>query len=175
MVKDYDFLKQEVEWGISADNPDFVNLAKETINQVVDLNIKTILDYGAGVGVYAEQARLKGYDVYAYDIWESHREYMTNKFPELKQTDKVMTTDLLVFIEVAEHMTDEEVNKVMTTIQPQYILFSACNTTTENDEYWGHINIKQPNEWHLFLKQYGYNVIKQLQYPTDHAFLYGKA
>ena len=172
-ITGFDFLTQELEWGMSADNLEFINLAKLTIDQVADIDIKTVLDYGAGVGVYAEQARLKGYDVYAYDIWESHRNYMADKFPELKQTDKPVTTDLMLFIEVAEHMTDDEVKQLLEQVHPKYILFSACNTHSDIDEYWGHINIKQPEAWHEVLAQYGYEVIKQLNLPTDHTFLYG--
>lgn len=169
-----EFLAQELEWGMSADNPDFVNLAKETIMQIADLPIKTIMDYGAGVGVYAEQARLMGYDVSAYDIWESHRNYMADKFPDLRQVNEPITTDLMVWIEVAEHMTNDEINTLLNKIAPAYIMFSACNTHSDIDEYWGHINIKQPDEWHDFLSGYGYKCIKKLEYPTNHTFFYGK-
>jgi len=137
--------------------------------------IKTILDYGAGVGAYAWEAHKLGFDVYAFDIWQSHREYMAQTFPDLKQTKKPITTDLCVMIEVAEHMTDAEVIKLFKKIKPTYLLFSACNTTTEMDEYWGHINIKQPDQWHEFLKQFGYDVVQKMLLPTDHTFLYKMA
>lgn len=173
MIKEQEFLNKELEWGMSADNPDFVNLAKLTIDQITE-PVKTVLDYGAGVGVYAEQARLKGYNVWAFDIWESHQKYMAEKHPDLKQVKRPVTTDLMIFIEVAEHMTDKEITTLFKTIMPTYILFSACPTHSDNDEYWGHINIKQPEQWHEFLGQFGYKVERKLDYPTGHTYLLRK-
>jgi len=171
-ITDKEFLRQGIEWGISAENQAFMQLAMGAMQQIQGLPVKTVLDYGAGVGAYAESARKLGYDVFAYDIWESCRGYMKQYFPELKQCDEPITTDLLVMIEVAEHMTDIEVHNLFSQIQPTFILFSGCNTSTVNDEYWGHVNIKQPEEWHEFLKRYGYQVREKVPTPTDHTFIY---
>lgn len=172
MITDKDFLKQELEWGMSADNPAFLELARLTIGQLNSLPISTVLDYGAGTGVYSEAARKAGYKVYAYDIWEAHKAYMAEKFPDVEQVKEPITTDLMMMIEVAEHMTDKEVKELFGKVKPTYLLFSACPTTTDNDEYWGHINIKSPDEWHKVLKTFGYELVTKTDYPTDHTFIY---
>lgn len=172
MITNNEFLKQELEWGISADNPQFIALADATIDQIVGLPIKSVLDYGAGVGVYADAAHRRGYDVHAYDIWEAHRQYMSAKFPNLKQASEPITTDLMLYIEVAEHMTDDEIASLFSKIAPKYILFSSTPDKTDNDEAWGHINIKQTADWDQFWEQKGYKLLKTIQAPTSYSRIY---
>ena len=112
-ITDKDFLDAELSMGISPDNPAFVGLADATIEQLKELGVKTVLDYGAGVGVYADAAHRAGYEITACDIWQAHREFMQSRYPSLIVTDKPKTTDLMLFIEVAEHMTDEELTKLL--------------------------------------------------------------
>ena len=155
-----EFLKIELEAGISADNPDFIRLAESTEKMVTKLNlpILTVLDFGAGAGVYADAFRRARYDVKAYDIWESHRAYMRAKFPELVLTDKPVTTDLMLFIEVAEHMTDKEIRALFRKIRPAYILFSSTPFKADNDDAWGHINVKHSGQWLGLFDQLGYEL-----------------
>jgi 2-polyprenyl-3-methyl-5-hydroxy-6-metoxy-1,4-benzoquinol methylase len=174
-ITDRDFLEAELSMGISPDNPAFIGLADATIEQIKELNVKTVLDYGAGVGVYADAAHRAGYEVTACDIWQAHREFMQSRYPKLNVTDKPKTTDLMLFIEVAEHMTDEELTKLFKKIKPKYILFSSTPERTPNDEAWGHINIKDAPQWHEMFAAFGYNVERKLNQPTGHTYLYEKS
>lgn len=173
MISTSDFLKYELENGIGFHNPYFVNLAKATVNQIKGLPIKTVLDYGAGTGVYAQEYINEGYDVMAYEIFPEHKEYITDNAKKVKLIDKPITTDLLNFIETAEHMTDDELNVLFEDIKPSYILFSSTSMRVPGfDEEWGHINIKEQLEWDNLFKDYGYEKIKSLRYPTEWSKLY---
>ena len=72
------------------------------------------------------------------------------------------------FIEVAEHMTDGEINKLFHQIYPKYILFSSTSEKTEWDLAWGHINVKSQEEWINFFAILGYEYVKPLSYPTNY-------
>jgi hypothetical protein len=77
----------------------------------------------------------------------------------------------MYFIEVAEHMTDQEIEKALNAIDPKYILFSSTPETTEWDLDWGHINIKQEAEWIAMFETLGYKVIDKPNTPTTWAMM----
>lgn len=171
MITPEQFLKSEIEWGISATNEAFVELANQTVKQL-NIPFKSVLDFGAGTGVYAEAYRKAGYEVSAYEIWDAHKEYIKTNFPELTIIDKPITTDLMNFIEVAEHMTDKELNSLFKSIKPNYILFSSTSNKTSWDADWGHINVKEQSEWIEYFTKIGYTLIKELNYPTNYTKLW---
>ena len=166
-----EFLKLELEMGISADNPAFRELARKTAECITEPYVD-VFDFGAGTGLYSNAFHELGKPVYAYEIWEEHRHYMFDKFPHLVQTQTVFTTDLLLMIEVAEHLQDWEIDYVFTLMNPKYILFSSTpEVNPEFDAMWGHINIKQPEEWVLFFKGLGYEVKRMPGLPTPWAMI----
>lgn len=171
MLTPQQFLEVELQAGISADNPSFVALADSTAGQL-HINYTSVLDYGAGTGVYSNGFYKLGKEVYSFDIWDSHRQYIKEKFPHLNVIDKPITTDLMAFIEVAEHMTDKEIKALFRTISPKYILFSSTSETTDYDAEWGHINVKPQSEWITFFKLLGYEFTQDLQLPTAWAKLF---
>ncbi len=173
MITEKEFLETELAMGISFDNPMFKSLAFNTAEQIKGLG-KSVLDYGAGTGVYADAFYQAGFDVSIYEKFESHREYISQKATHLKIIDKPITTDIMAFIEVAEHMTDKELNTLFKKIKPNYILFSSTSQRTDNDEAWGHINVKEQSEWDAYFKTKGYDIYKQLTIPTEWAKIYQK-
>lgn len=174
MISEDAFLVTELRMGISIDNPAFIALALATASQADDLNVKTVLDFGAGTGVYSDAYFQLGYDIKAFEIFKSHRDYMAEKVPHIDIIDQPITTDLLSFIETAEHMTDKELDALFAKISPKYILFSSTSERTENDEAWGHINIKEQDEWDAFFNKKGYDLMKPLAHPTNWSKLYVK-
>jgi 2-polyprenyl-3-methyl-5-hydroxy-6-metoxy-1,4-benzoquinol methylase len=171
MISQEDFLKEEFAMGVSNDNPEFVNLANATVKHLgIDYN--TVLDYGAGIGVYSDAFHREGKDVKVFEIWQPHREYIAKTFPYLQIVEEPCTTDLLVWIEVAEHMTDEEIDTLLKSIKPKYILFSSTPNKSARDEDWGHINIKDHEGWILKLAEYGYIFEHNLIFPTPWAKLF---
>ena len=102
----------------------------------------------------------------AQDIFKTHRDYCRENYPDLKVIVKPKKADLMLFIEVAEHMTDEEIKIAIEAIQPSFILFSSTSNVTEYDQAWGHINIKDERAWVNFWSTLGYSVIEKPQTPT---------
>jgi len=173
MITDKEFLETELKMGISFDNALFVSLAKHTAQQFKDLPIKSVLDYGAGTGVYSDAFYQEGYDVRVFEIWNAHKKYIKEKAPHLKFCNKPFSTDLMAFIEVAEHMTDQQLFELFEKIKPTYILFSSTSVSNpEFDLQWGHINLKQQAEWDIFFDKLGYNILRQVSYPTNYSKIY---
>ena len=168
---DKEFLKVELDRGISLENLQFLDLAKNTIAQLNGYGT-TVIDYGCGVGAYAKAAMDYGFKVEAIEKFKAHRDYLKQRMPELKIINKLKSVDIMLFIEVAEHMTDNEIFALFEQATPIWILFSSTPHKSDNDEKWGHINIKQPKEWdELFLK-IGYRTHKNLTLPTEWSKIY---
>lgn len=165
------FLQYELNTGVSFDNPNFHELAKRTAQQLVGLG-KSVLDFGAGVGVYSNAFHELGFEVYAYEIFATHREYIKLKAPHIKLVDVPKTTDILVFIETAEHMNDIEIVGLMSIIKPKYILFSSTSEKTDFDYAWGHINVKEQIQWDKLFVIFGYKTISNVKYPTEWSKIY---
>jgi 2-polyprenyl-3-methyl-5-hydroxy-6-metoxy-1,4-benzoquinol methylase len=170
MKTDKDFLQAELEMGIGFHNPSFVELCNSTAESIADMKgVKTILDYGGGTGVYTKAFLDKGYKVWYFDIWESHSKYAKENIPNLKVCRKALPeVDMLLLIEVAEHMSDTELWYLFNKqVQPEYILFSSTSNRTSSDEEWGHINIKEQSEWIEFFDKIGYKVYRDATLPTS--------
>jgi hypothetical protein len=54
-------------------------------------------------------------------------------------------------------------------------LFSSTSQRIpEWDESWGHINIKEQEEWDIFFAKKGYHIHKRITAPTHYSKIYGK-
>lgn len=172
-----EFLKVEMDWGISLDNKDFINLAFKTLEMLKPLQedgVKTCLDYGAGIGAYTLGAINNGFDTYTLEIWQPHKDYMRERIANIKIVEEPVQTDLMLFIEVAEHMTDDQIDEVFKKISPEYILFSSTSIKSEYDVEWGHINMKEQDDWVIFWYNKGYQLMMNTQAPTAWAKLFKK-
>ena len=168
------FLEKELELGISPFNPKFVaNRAKDAQMMAEFKHLKTI-DYGCGVGVYSDQFQKAGFDIVAQDISKAHRDFVKKHYPDLKVVARPVKAELMLFIEVAEHMTDEEIKQAIEKIDPEYILFSSTSAKTDYDKIWGHVNIKEQPAWVKFWNELGYKKVKDLTRPTKWTFLLKK-
>ncbi|NCA21093.1 MAG: methyltransferase domain-containing protein [Crocinitomicaceae bacterium] len=173
MISEKEFLKAELEMGIDPFNEGFINLCNATADAIInEVKFETILDYGAGVGAYSDAFYKKGYNVVSYEYFKEHREYMAEKLPHLTIVQKPITTDLMLFIEVAEHMTDRQILFLFKKIKPTYILFSSTPNTTDWDADWGHINIKTSEQWISMFDKLGYEFIKEMPFPTTWSKLF---
>ena len=172
MVSEDLFLQTELDAGIHHENSAFVNLCHATANEVKGLDIKTVMDYGCGTGVYSLAFQNEGFEVVAWEKFKAHKDYLAEKLPQIKIVNEPVSTDLMLFIEVAEHMTDKELDKLFKKIQPKYILFSSTSDRTAWDAAWGHINVKEQDEWVEMFEGKGYKLIKDLKVPTEWAKLF---
>jgi 2-polyprenyl-3-methyl-5-hydroxy-6-metoxy-1,4-benzoquinol methylase len=80
----------------------------------------------------------------------------------------------MLWIEVAEHMTDQEIAKAMEIVKPRIILFSSTTHKTEFDQSWGHINIKSETQWTSMFRSFGYKLIDKPKTPTLWALTFQK-
>jgi 2-polyprenyl-3-methyl-5-hydroxy-6-metoxy-1,4-benzoquinol methylase len=166
MLSEKEFIEFELKVGICYSNPNFRKLAEKTYEQIKDLPFETVIDYGCGTGAYSQVLNDNGRKVIAQDIMKAHRDYVKENHPDLKVVAKPVKADLMYFIEVAEHMTDDEIVKAIEKIDPAFIIFSSTSERTENDLAWGHVNIKPQSEWITFWEAMGYEMMKELKYPT---------
>jgi 2-polyprenyl-3-methyl-5-hydroxy-6-metoxy-1,4-benzoquinol methylase len=174
-ISEDDFLKAEIEsLNLTIDNVDFVALAQQVADYCKSFEVKTVLDFGCGTGVYSEVLRQNGFEITAQDIFKSHRDYCKENYPKLKVLQKPKHAELMLWIEVAEHMTDEEIAKALKAVNPKYILFSSTPETTDFDADWGHINIKQQNEWIEMFNEFDYKLIDEPKTPTQWALTFQK-
>jgi 2-polyprenyl-3-methyl-5-hydroxy-6-metoxy-1,4-benzoquinol methylase len=174
-ISNQEFLDAELSMGISADNPTFVGLCDATANQVAMFqDIKSVLDYGAGVGVYSNSLYKKGFEVKVFELFDTHQAYIKEKYPHLELVNEPLTTDCLLWIEVSEHMTDKEIDNLFNAINPKYIYHSSTSETTVHDIMWGHINIKTQEQWVELFKSKGYEMIKESGIPTTWTKVYKK-
>lgn len=167
-----EFLRVELQAGISADNPEFRSLASATAEQMRGRGFRSVLDFGAGTGVYADAFHRMGFEVQAYETWEAHRTYIREKFPHVRLVEAPITTDLMLFIETAEHMTDAELRDLFGRVRPAYVFFSSTSQLTAWDQEWGHINVKSQPEWGRFFESLGYVPAGDLTVPTPWSRLF---
>jgi len=166
MISPKEFLRIELERGISPFNPKFVKKRAQLAQMMEPYKHLKTIDYGAGTGVYAEEFRKAGFDVVAQDIWKEHRDFMKENYPGLKVVARPVKAEFMLFIEVAEHMADSEIDKAIEKIDPEFILFSSTSNRDPYDEKWGHVNIKEQPEWVKFWKDRGYEVKQEMRNPT---------
>lgn len=166
-LTDKEFLEFELnDLNLTMDNPNFVALAKSVADYCKKFKPESVLDYGCGTGVYSEVLRQEGFNIIGQDIFKSHRDYCKENYPLLKVYLKPKEADLMLWIEVAEHMTDQEITKALEAVKPRIILFSSTPHKTDFDETWGHINIKSDTQWVSMFRSFGYKLIEKPKTPT---------
>jgi hypothetical protein len=96
-------------------------------------------------------------------------------------TSRVQKSDVFISIEVFEHIPDDALHNIMMRVryeaQPNFIVFSSTPFASELpgwDVQWGHINLKQPDEWSEFFSRYGYQLHDLKPPVTQWAQLYLK-
>ena len=123
-LTDKEFLEAELnDLNLTMDNADFVGLAKSVADYCKKFKPESVLDYGCGTGVYSEVLRQEGFNIVGQDVFKSHRDYCKENYPLLKVYQKPRESDLMLWIEVAEHMTDLEISKALEVVKPRVILF----------------------------------------------------
>ena len=174
-ITEKQFLEAELnEFNLTMKNKGFVGLAESVFRYVRNFHPKLVIDYGCGTGVYSEVLRRNGLNVIAQDVFKVHRDYCKDNYPDLKVIAKPKKAEFMLFIEVAEHMTYQEIKEAIEVIQPDKILFSSTPNITEQDEDWGHINIKNEYEWGAFWNELGYIVTDKPKTPTLWALMLEK-
>jgi hypothetical protein len=171
-----EFFDYEVSIGVSPHNPDYWNLMMGTAN-IIQNYAKNVIEIGAGMGTLGECLESKGVSYYGIEPNQFHQAFAKNRGQLLHGIDNYPNRcTMIVTIEVFEHLTDEQINDYLENIESKYIYFSSTpyTTTPEFDSWWGHINIKQVDEWIEFFAEYGYTLERRLTIPTDWTLLFRK-
>jgi 2-polyprenyl-3-methyl-5-hydroxy-6-metoxy-1,4-benzoquinol methylase len=171
-----EFFDYEISIGVSPHNPDYWNLMAGTSN-IIKNYAQSVIEIGAGMGTLGECLEHKGIEYYGIEPNKYHREFAYNRGQLLHGLDNYPNRcGMIVSIEVFEHLTDEQINEYLESIEANYLLLSSTpyTTTQEFDAWWGHINIKQTDEWVNFMAEYGYTLYHRLTIPTDWTLLFKK-
>ena len=177
MIDNKFFFDKSVELGFTTrDYESLVNLHINGARTLQIMGCESVFEFGSGLGFFLSACQRIGlYKHVGYDINPYERDfaiskgidpgrYLIGKFKTHGSYDAIYST------EVFEHMTDAELKKVMP------ILYKACKkyfyfTSTPHasadpawDIEWGHINIKQKDEWIALFKKHGFDY---LQDATD--------
>jgi len=175
-LTDKEFFDIEVQIGVTPENPDYYNLMDATADLIIEY-AKHIIEIGAGMGTLGECLQKKGINYYGIEPNKYHRDFAKNRGVKLNNLGNYPTyCEMVVSIEVMEHLTDKQIKDYMNNINCQYFLFSSTPyyTTPEQDEAWGHINIKSEEKWIEFFAQFGFTLEKKLTLPTEWSLLFKK-
>jgi 2-polyprenyl-3-methyl-5-hydroxy-6-metoxy-1,4-benzoquinol methylase len=177
----------ENDLGINLDNESYVNLFKQTAEEIVKITgAKTFLDCGGGMGAYTKAMLEQGLDCTYVDLNQHHVDYVGHRLNpshdgqtlNIYQNDFTKQTfkkfDLVASIEVMEHIPDAQLIPFLTKLKCKYLHFSSTPHTTDFDEEWGHINIKSEEEWVALFEKCGFIFWQRLSHPTSWSLLFTK-
>ena len=188
MIDNKFFFDKSVELGFTTRNYEsLVNLHINGARTLQIMGCKSVFEFGSGLGFFLSACQRIGlYNHVGYDINPYERDfaiskgiepnrYLLGKWVTIYQQGRYKLKikekyDAIYSTEVFEHMTDTQISFVMP------ILYKACNkyfyfTSTPHasadpafDIEWGHINLKQKDEWIALFKSHGFDY---LQDATD--------
>lgn len=171
-----EFFDHELSIGVTPENPEYFELMDRTAN-IIKNYARNVIEIGAGMGTLGECLEHKGIDYYGIEPNKYHREFARSRGITLHDLGNYPThTQLIVSIEVFEHLTDEQIIEYLTSIQADYLYLSSTpyTSTPEFDSWWGHINIKQVEEWVEFMSKFGYSLYKRVEIPTPWSLIFKK-
>ena len=184
-----EFFEISMEMGFNQLNPDYRKLHENLATWVANnLKVKSSLEIGCGPGYLMNCLNVLGVDAvgidgnpYSQRLFQTLHPSLGGKY--IKDEDfsgEYSNKDLLIAIEVFEHIDDNGLQSIMKKvndrIQPKFIVFSStpyADAIPSWDVQWGHINIKQPNEWRAFFESHGYLLNERYKPPvTEWAVVY---
>jgi len=184
MIDNKFFFDKSVELGFTTKHYEsLVNLHINGASTLQIMGCTSVFEFGSGLGFFLSACQRVGlYKHVGYDINPYERDFAISKgidpgryllakwVTKYQQGRYELKThgsyDAIYSTEVFEHMTDQDINKVMP------ILYKACNkyfyftstpftsTIPEWDIEWGHINIKQKDEWIALFKKHGFDFMQ---------------
>ncbi|MEI7946596.1 MAG: methyltransferase domain-containing protein [bacterium] len=187
-LSEREFFEVSEEMGCNQNNSDYRNLFRNLAAYIKKLpTIRSALEMGCGPGYLLYCLNKIGIDTEGVDGNSYSRDFFTRNHPEFAHkyhldplfAEKYEKADVFIAIECFEHIPDANLNlimdKVCCEIQPEFILFSSTPHPDPDpnwDIQWGHVNIKQPDEWRDFFLNRGYKLTKEKPPVTVWASLY---
>lgn len=164
-----DYLNRYDKYRILSD--DLINIFK--FLNIYNKNLK-ILDYGCAVGFLLDALKEKKFsNLSGYDI----SEFCINIFKQnhkLIDIEKKEDFDFIFFLDVLEHMENNEIEKVLNNLKSKFILVRIPCAKNYGESFFldiskndpTHINCKTKNEWIDFFKKFNYDYKNKLDYKT---------
>ena len=187
MVDNKYFFDKSVELGFTTrDYESLVNLHTNGARTLQIMGCTSVFEFGSGLGFFLSACQRVGlYKHVGYDINPYERDfaiskgidpgrYLIGKFKTHGSYDAIYST------EVFEHMTDAELKKVMPMLYnacKKYFYFTSTPHSSADpawDIEWGHINIKQKDEWIALFKKYGFDYLRDANEVTSWGLLFVK-
>ena len=186
-LNDQDCFDTELNAGIHLDNESYVNLFKQTAEEIVKITgAKTFLDCGGGMGAYTKAMLEQGLDCTYVDLNQHHVEYVGKRLKPIHDAQTLniyhndftactfKKFDLVASIEVMEHIPDAKLITFMKKLKCDYFHFSSTPHTTDYDKEWGHINIKTEQRWINLFEKCGFTPYQRIGQPTSWSLLFTK-
>ena len=137
-LNDQDCFDTELNAGIHLDNESYVNLFKQTAEEIVKITgAKTFLDCGGGMGAYTKAMLEQGLDCTYVDLNQHHVEYVGKRLKPIHDAQTLniyhndftactfKKFDLVASIEVMEHIPDAQLIPFLTKLKCDYFHFSV--------------------------------------------------
>lgn len=156
----------------------YTKLSEELISFLEDMkliNKKTkIIDYGCAVGFLINGFRKQDYQCSGYDISEWAKKESFCKFGIEFVEYKYNKFDLMLSLDVFEHMSDNQIVNCLHTFDPNILIVRIpCADFNQKDYYLDiskkdptHINCKDKNQWVNFFKKLNYKSFTKLDLFT---------
>ena len=173
MIDNKFFFDKSVELGFTTTNYEsLVNLHTNGARTLQIMGCTSVFEFGSGLGFFLSACQRVGlYKHVGYDINPFERDfaiskgidpgrYLIGKFKTHGSYDAIYST------EVFEHMTDTELKKVMPVLYnacKKYFYFTSTPYASADPAFdieWGHINIKQKDEWIALFKRHGFDYMR---------------
>ena len=190
MIDNKFFFDKSVEAGFTTrDYEPLVNLHMNGAMILKILGCESVFEFGSGLGFFLSACQRVGLDNHVgYDINPYERDFAISKGINPNNYILANNQDFSLFFnkydaiystEVFEHMTDEEISKVMP------VLYEACNkyfyftstphaTTPKQDAEWGHINLKTKEQWIALFDRFGFHFLCDAKEVTSWGLLFVK-
>jgi SAM-dependent methyltransferase len=133
-----------------------------------------ILDYGCAVGFLLDALKEKKYsNLFGFDISEFCKNIFENNHKSIDILEK-QEFDFILFLDVLEHMTDDEITNVLNILDSKYILVRIpCARDFEENFFLEvsrndptHINCKTKNKWKDLFNKLNYKFYCPLNYEN---------
>jgi hypothetical protein len=188
MIDNKFFFDKSVELGFTTTNYEsLVNLHTNGARTLQIMGCQSVFEFGSGLGFFLSACQRIGlYNHVGYDINPYEREFAISKGVTadryLLQKGKFKIKgkyDAIYSTEVFEHIFDQDLKLILPELSKactKYFYFTSTpnRTTPEWDAEWGHINIKQKDEWIELFEKYGFDYLQDATDVTSWGLLFKK-
>ena len=189
MIDNKFFFDKSVELGFTTtDYEPLVNLHTNGARVLQSLGCESVFEFGSGLGFFLSACQRVGlYKHVGYDINPYEREFAISK--GIKPMNYILANGELILIgsydaiystEVFEHMTDEQIEEVMPILSQvcnKYFYFTSTPYASADPAFdieWGHINLKQKDEWVAVFQRHGFDLLRETTEVTPWGLLFVK-